>query len=367
MKLIDPKLRKTDWDASGETGIQYEDRGVEWGEYLPIPENQYQPKDPKSLYSVFDTSGCTCFSHTNTLEIQGNYLFDTGKLSQTTIDILTDLKILKDGQFNFSDRWLYHVSGTTKDGNSIITVADAARKYGLIAEEYWPFSGDLKTLEEYAKNPPEELYALGKRFLEVMDISYEWVIAPGNTLTPEEKYDLIQKHVKQSPLQIGVYVCDGWSRFTATESKTIKGCDPNLTGHAVVEYNVSSQEALHLIFDHYTPFKKRLAKDYPIKYVLKILLTEKTKVQPIRPQYYFAVDLKYGDRSEEVKKLQEWLIWADCLKAGMNTGYFGENTRIALLKWQEINGVTSWWENLWYRGKYFGPKTRKAINILMAG
>lgn len=326
--LIDPVVRPTDWDSAGETGIIYEDRGVDWRKYLPTPENQYKPKRSNSLNSVFDTSGCTGFSLMNSLEVQGNYLLREGKLRQDTIDALKELKIIKDNQFNFSDRWINKIAGTTADGNSIITVADFARKVGLVTEEYWPFDDTVKTFEDFYKEPPKELYDKAKKFLELMDIKYEWVIAPGNIFNKEDFMKVVKYHLKHAPLQIGAYICPEWSRYTATEDTVIDGCPANNSGHATILVHADD---VYYDFDHYPPYLKKLSKNYPIKYVLKVLLTERPKKE--------SAPIMYGERSERVKRLQEQLINLGFLKYGLNTGYFGDLTLKAYSDFIKKHGI----------------------------
>src|SRR3989344_8678518 len=53
----------------------------------------------------------------------------------------------------------------------------------------------------------------------------------------------------------------------------------------------------------------------------------------------FTRNLTVGVRGDDVKCLQESLISAGHLGAGLNTGYFGALTKAAVAKWQAANGV----------------------------
>lgn len=83
-----------------------------------------------------------------------------------------------------------------------------------------------------------------------------------------------------------------------------------------------------------------------------------TPPQPLPPSFIFTVDMKYGQRSEDVKQLQKRL-------AVSGTGYYGDLTAQAVLKFQvEHNLALSWYERYILRGKLCGAKTRQALNSL---
>ncbi|MEK7112498.1 MAG: hypothetical protein AAB875_04165, partial [Patescibacteria group bacterium] len=75
-------------------------------------------------------------------------------------------------------------------------------------------------------------------------------------------------------------------------------------------------------------------------------------------------DLKFGDYDNEVTQLCKRLILEDCLP-NWNPGTPHYNLEVAagVLAYQRKNNVTNWWENLIYRGRYFGKKTRFSMNL----
>lgn len=80
------------------------------------------------------------------------------------------------------------------------------------------------------------------------------------------------------------------------------------------------------------------------------------------PKHVFLTDLKLGDRGEEVKQLQVRLkelghfpSYQEC------TGYYGPVTREAVYAFQQ-DYVSLSLTDMWYHGKYCGPKTRTALN-----
>ncbi len=64
-------------------------------------------------------------------------------------------------------------------------------------------------------------------------------------------------------------------------------------------------------------------------------------------------NLSFGQTDREVRLVQEYLIKRNFL-AGSATGYYGQKTRAAVLKWQAGLGIVS-------DGSSIGPKTRAAI------
>lgn len=51
--------------------------------------------------------------------------------------------------------------------------------------------------------------------------------------------------------------------------------------------------------------------------------------------FSFQINLKLGDRNDDVKKMQEILIAQGLMASGLNTGYFGPLTKQAVIKFQE--------------------------------
>ncbi len=70
--------------------------------------------------------------------------------------------------------------------------------------------------------------------------------------------------------------------------------------------------------------------------------------------FAFTTDMTIGSTGEAVIELQKILIAAGHLQIAAPTGYFGELTKAALVKWQVAHGVPG--------TGYFGPLTRAAIN-----
>lgn len=69
--------------------------------------------------------------------------------------------------------------------------------------------------------------------------------------------------------------------------------------------------------------------------------------------YHFSLDLKYGDKSDEVKVLQNLLFILNYLKDAP-TGYFGPATEAALKQYQKANSLNA--------DGIIGAKTREMLN-----
>lgn len=71
-------------------------------------------------------------------------------------------------------------------------------------------------------------------------------------------------------------------------------------------------------------------------------------------------EIGLNDQGEEVKKLQNFLIERGLLSDGLNTGYFGEQTQAALIKFQLAQGIVK--SSLAGGAGRVGPQTLAAIN-----
>ena len=136
-----------------------------WEGYLPTPERQRKG---------VETMACTVFATLNVCEmlIKRKYNLDV----------------------NFSDRWLAWASGIKPVGANPHDIAETLRKAGVPKQEYWDFTDDLKTWEEFYTVPPTKLYALARAFLDSWSFKHYYV--------PQEG---IKDALKFSPLGISVF------------------------------------------------------------------------------------------------------------------------------------------------------------------
>ena len=85
-------------------------------------------------------------------------------------------------------------------------------------------------------------------------------------------------------------------------------------------------------------------------------------VQPVASDQSLTTDLDLNDKGENVVKLQNILIENGYLVEGFNTGYFGNLTKSAVLKFQLEKGIIQSANDM--GAGRVGPNTRAALNLL---
>ncbi len=248
------KPLKTDYIAGVSSKISYEviNPSGDWTEFLPSAERQSG--------ALFDTMACVTFSALNSLETQLNFLIRTG-LDNDKFRWLNDNGYVEDGKVNFSDRFTAKMSGTTNKGNYLGNVWDSIRNQGILPEKDWKF--DLPTFDwnKYYEEIPQELKNKALKFKELFDVQYEWVTGISG----------VEDQLKHAPIQIVTKVCSPWNT-----SEIIKACGIG-SDHATLLFD---KEGDHYdIFDHYIPFNKRLANDFPIPYMMKGIIKERVPIE----------------------------------------------------------------------------------------
>lgn len=175
-----------------------------------------------------DSMACVTFSALNCIETQERFL--TGN------------------QWNYSDRWIAKMSGTTPEGNYLYKVADTIRKYGLVLEEDYPAPKDFTWNEYYADIPKkklDELLAKGQDWLKTHDVAYEF-------LTPDDWN--LDYHLKHAPIQVVI------------------------PGHAIE--GIYSPGDVMNYFDSYSPYNKQTKVKY-LQSAMKLVLT----IKPMAKKY----------------------------------------------------------------------------------
>ncbi len=73
--------------------------------------------------------------------------------------------------------------------------------------------------------------------------------------------------------------------------------------------------------------------------------------------------MRYGETSDAVKQLQKRLIALGYALAAGATGYFGDQTRAAVIKFQDDHKISLTFAQRYIKGSCVaGPKTREALN-----
>lgn len=246
-------------------------RGVEiakeYSKDLPEPENQ----SFRNEQFYIDTLACVSFSALNCVETEFNALIRMGLLSPDDYAWLKEKGYIINGMFNCSDRFTAKMSGTTKNGNDAWAVGNSIHNDGVVPEAVWPTPPAPFDWDTYYADPSEEAINLGQDFKKRFNIGYEAVYAP--------RWAEAQQ---QGPLQVFVHA---WGQKLAdTYIRTTAGIN-----HAVMLYD--NEE--HLIYDHYDPYKKRLANDF-IYYDFAFLYTIKKAIEPMKLKENYLYQLVSG-------------------------------------------------------------------------
>ena len=260
--------RQTDYIAGENSPIEYKpyNHMGKWTVFLPTPERQ------SGVY--FDSMACVTFSALNCLETQVRGLISYQLMPREMIKELTDEGYFNEYlEFNLSDRFTAKMSGTTRQGNYFVNVWDSIRKHGVIPEKDWTWNPEQRNpvfdWDDFYSEIPQELKDKGLRFLAILEkygfeIKYEWI----NT-------DLasLSKHLFAAPIQIAAPVCPGWN-----SDGPVQACS-RPANHATMVEGIykkwkAEKDFIH-DFDHYKPFRKELALDYPIQYAIKGILKTK--------------------------------------------------------------------------------------------
>jgi len=183
-----------------------------------------------------ETMACVTFSAMNCLEQIINFHIKGG--NQEIVNVFTQFGLIKDGEANFSDRYIAKMSGTTMRGNSQTTVAKTIRKFGLVPEDMWGWDTN-----NYYANVPQNIIDRGKELLEYIEFSYEWV-------SPSE-FNTAKVY---APIQTSVYA---WGEqrggiFQRTSFARNHAVDND--GFVMSQYDK--------IFDSYQPFDKKVSWDF---------------------------------------------------------------------------------------------------------
>lgn len=257
-------------------------------------------------------------------------------------------------EVNFSDKALAKLSGTQAlHGNWPPRVWETMRTCGLLPEKDWP--SDFSSYENYYAEIPAELQLKAKEFLKYFRIKYQWVIN-GKQEDDNVVKEAIGVYLKQSPLQTCSPVCPTWF------SEIASPCGKRNADHATMIYKIVKGVAIY-IFDHYPSFRKLLTYLYPTDFVMQGIIEPITpEVKPV-PHYVLNTNLCYGMRkNEDVKHLQEELIYLGLLSEGLTTGNYLEQTRIAVKKFLVKYNVTSPFRIAINNGRWVYELTRKKLN-----
>lgn len=354
--------RETDFLAGAESAIVFEERlsSGNWEVYKPSDEWQRR-KIGNNL--GYDTLSCVTFSALNSVEAQIIHLLNEKRIPDGDVKLMQHLGYLdENGKPDFSDWFSAILNGTSENGNYLQAPWDNFRKMGILPQKDGKTVNDFKSQKEWLdpNNITDAMKAKAKMFLEIFDVSYEWVVR--GAYPAQAVFDT---HIKHAPLHALLPTYNGWN----TKDGIVPAREDVRTVNHAVLYIGKGADFVKIL-DHYNPFVKHLENGYYIPYAIKGVITPK-KSKPTTPPswtYVFSKQLTYGDApSHEVTMLQTAL---QTLKDGAGKPYmsvgvfgrFGDITRNALGRFQTDNGIN----DPDGQGTNFGVKTRGAMNAKLA-
>jgi len=258
----------------------------------PIPVTngdwtKWLPTDERQAFRFFDTMACVTFSALNSIETYLNWLIDTKKLTPEQVGFLTSGYLDSNGKVNLSDRFTAKMSGTQKNGNYLISVADSIRNHGVLPESDWQGS-DTFEWDTYYAEIPQALKDKAKKFTEYFEVMYEWI----NPTPGENLFNRIKQELTVSPIQIAAPTCPPWGG-----TAPIPPCGKTAASHATMIYSTSDSIK---DLDHYDPYKKLLTPDYTIPYLFRYVVLPRAK-QPVKDSILLkSLEGKYVQRVQDL-------------------------------------------------------------------
>lgn len=348
------------WKAGAETGTAF--RAVlPDGDWRPFMSNGERQTAVVSGRNLLETNACMTFAALDSLEGFMNRDMASGAMPERHRDFLQQNGFLgPDGKLNYSDRFTAKMSGTTHDGNSFDGVYGSIRNHGLIPEAAWAFpveriaqlSTEPQRWAEYYAEIPQALKDQAKNWLKYFQVNYDLVRYPSSTGN-------IAPWLQYSPLHILTGVCPPWNT-----AETIKACSLPVQHGTAMTHVGATQD----ILDHYVPFEKHFALDYPIPYAVRVTVTYLTPNEAPAPFVYdYQTNLRYGaPDNAAVHAMQKGLQTAknSSSKPYMTVGLFGPygpQTKAALGAFQTDHGI----KDPDGQGMNFGPQTRAALTAVL--
>jgi len=243
--FIEVKPTKTDYIHSdlGSVAKKRLKENLNWKPFRPAGELQKRS-------NAGETMACVTYSAMNCLETVINYFIflvkneEAEPYQQEIVKVFERFNLIKNGEANFSDRYIAKLSGTSVRGNNQKNIADAIRHYGLVSEDMWPYADGWSN---FYSNIPDEIIKSGQELLKYIEFSYEWV----NPVQFNE--------VKVfAPIQTSVYA---WgNKVNGIYQRT------ELSKNHAVDNDYFEMDKYDGIFDSYNPFDKKVAWNFNLGY-----------------------------------------------------------------------------------------------------
>lgn len=274
----------------------------------------------------------------NPIETNFNYLIHLVNNDEADDEMQELVKIFKHFGLIVNDKCLLDTpyvavgSGTTKRGNGYKQIAHFIRKNGLIPKGSWPKYNNWTQLY-YPKGGtwtngnrvPAELLATGRKIVEFVDITYEWI--------PVRYFD---EMVKRGAFGTSCYA------WLYPDSNGIYRRVNFAKNHAI-QWFKKKDKTFKKIGDSYIPFIKKLALDYDLGYGMLLSFGVK------KPLNVFNVDaIKEFKKKKEV----DYILLVENCKDFTRGLYKIENE--SLEKIELPKAVDEWIKGLKKKGELIG-------------
>lgn len=299
------------------------------------PSGQHDPYLPSIDVSqaclYYDTSACTNYGCCHSVGMQCQRHFVKGNLNAAEIETLKKYGFIVGSEFQFLNPQFNAIKSGTQYGvgNYLYKPWDSARHDGMIPYNALPFPERQRqpvptAAQYYDKNVITPIMEeMAAAFHSIFEVRYEIVPSSSMALVP---------HLKQAPICINTGCCKPWNT-----QEVIPACE--LTrGHCTAAYGYKEGEFVKDL-DSYHPNQKRLAWDYNISYSIKgVVYVRRLVNAPVPPpvlRYTWTKKMQLGQRSVDVKMMQDFLKKDGCFPLAVeSTGYYGNVTAGAVLKFQ---------------------------------
>lgn len=169
---------------------------------------------------------------------------------------------------NFSSRFNIQFSDPTPQGGDPLKAAQSFRSYGLIPEEMLPFNESIDSWEEFCSfSGGDKVTCLieGQKWRSLWEPKYDIVFTKHESV--ETKFAKIREALKYSPLSVSV---TAWYLKNGLYIKA--NHDDN---HLVTLVHVDN-EGYSYVFDTYSPFMKKLDKNFNFDFGIRWTLDKNT-------------------------------------------------------------------------------------------
>ena len=172
--------------------------------------------------------------------------------------------------WNFSDRFVGVMAGTTTEGNNPHAVYEAIRHNGVIPESMLPFDRELLNTpaEYYSFKGGDETRCLveGQKWLQGYEFTHDWILT--NKHTQEEGREILKQALKICPVAVSV---TAWA--TDNDGLYADGGRRNTHWCLLFEYDGDKP----VIFDSYDHSIKTLHPNHRMEFAKRIWLKKKDK------------------------------------------------------------------------------------------